>query len=291
MIKNRTIAPWALVFVTIGVLLFHACRKADSNMTNNENESVVLITADELGRIHNCFLTHFKNEFVTNPTLSTIEEGLDYITSFYTDFANTLELGDEEKDALIESLIDYKRFLSTNQFYNELYINNIKNDNDSTGMYFSAARQANNLGILDDFEYNKLEFIGQIVKDNYNGLLSNEELKVLIKKIDEERIHHYTNTNSGQVLAYTIAVAFASIEWWEENPDAFGDNGSSKALPAWAAADIVGAAYSSIVSGVGSYTTTGSVNWGAVGIAAAGGAIAGSTGIIGKASKWLTTLL
>jgi len=65
---------------------------------------------------------------------------------------------------------------------------------------------------------------------------------------------------------------------------------NTKALPAWAAADVVGAGYSAVVAGIGSYSTTGEVNWGEVRIAAVGGAVAGSTGIIGKAGKWLSGL-
>ena len=199
-------------------------------------------------------------------------------------------MNDKEKNMLVESLNDYKRFVHSQQFYYELYRMDMKTMCDSC--YSSVVYQARSIGMIDDFEYNKLEQIGQIVKDNCDGIVSNDELKRCIMAIDDEAKEYYgsTNSNDGQTLAITLSIAFASIEWWEENPDAFGDINNSKVLPAWVGADIAGAAYGAIVSGVGSYVTTGSVNWGGVGISAAAGAISGSTGIIGKAGKWLTNL-
>jgi hypothetical protein len=124
-------------------------------------------------------------------------------------------------------------------------------------------------------------------------LISDYELKKIILQIKNEWIAkgYSIDSDNGHALAITLAILLASIEWWEENPDAFGDNQkNTKASPAWAAADVVGAGYSAVVAEIGSYSTTGEVNWGEVRIAAVGGAVAGSTGIIRKAGKWLSGL-
>ncbi|MFW5673835.1 MAG: hypothetical protein ACOCG3_04520 [Rikenellaceae bacterium MAG02] len=243
---------------------------------------------EKYGKMHNDFLSHFKNEFVINPDITKLSEGIDYITQFYINYAMELEIGTDEKNTLIKSLEDYKRFLYTPEFYNELFVSE-----DSSGLYFESIKQAHNLRIIDDFEFNRMNLIGQKAKDNHDGLISYEELKNIILQIKNEWIAqgYSIESDKGHALAITLAISLASIEWWEENPDAYDDNQkNTKALPAWAGADIVGAGYGAAVSAISSYTTTGEVNWEAVGIGAVSGAVSGSTGIIGKAGKWLSNL-
>ena len=78
-------------------------------------------------------------------------EGIDYITQFYINFAMGLDLSADEKNTLIKSLEDYKRFLYTPDLYNELFVSE-----ESKGLYFESITQAHNLGIIDDFEFNKM---------------------------------------------------------------------------------------------------------------------------------------
>lgn len=93
------------------------------------------------------------------------------------------------------------------------------------------------------------------------------------------------------MVASILAISIASIEWWEENPDAFADNTkSTKALPVWAAADVVGGVLGAGMSAAAQYGVNGDVNWEIVGYSALGGAVAGSTGIVGKAAKWISGL-
>ena len=236
------------IIVILATIILVSCKKTETTLSNYEKGYPKTANVSIQGQLHNSFLTHFKNEFEINPSIKSVEQGIDYICQFYAD---------------------------------------------STGMYFKATKHAHTIGIIDDFEYKKLDYIGQIVKENYHGIISNEDLKEIIISINNDMKEYYgsKNSNNGQALAYTISISLYSIEWWEENPDAFGDDNSLKVLPAWVGADIAGAAYGAIVAGTGSYITTGFVNWGAVGISAGAGAISGSTGIIGKAGKWLTSLL
>ena len=71
---------------------------------------------------------------------------------------------------LIKSLKGYKRFLYTPEFYNELLISE-----DSSGLYCESTKQAHNLRIIDNFEFNRKNLIGQKAKDNHDGLISYEE--------------------------------------------------------------------------------------------------------------------
>ncbi|MBK6935371.1 MAG: glycine zipper family protein [Bacteroidales bacterium] len=276
-----------LGIAVIAIIAITSCQKPDE-VINSNLKKMSFESFEKYGKMHNDFLSHFKNEFVINPDITKLSEGIDYITQFYINYAMELEIGTDEKNTLIKSLEDYKRFLYTPEFYNELFVSE-----DSSGLYFESIKQAHNLRIIDDFEFNRMNLIGQKAKDNHDGLISYEELKNIILQIKNEWIAqgYSIESDKGHALAITLAISLASIEWWEENPDAYDDNQkNTKALPAWAGADIVGAGYGAAVSAISSYTTTGEVNWEAVGIGAVSGAVSGSTGIIGKAGKWLSNL-
>jgi len=276
-----------LGIAVIAIIAITSCQKPDE-VINSNLKKMSFESFEKYGKMHNDFLSHFKNEFVINPDITKLSEGIDYITQFYINYAMELEIGTDEKNTLIKSLEDYKRFLYTPEFYNELFVSE-----DSSGLYFESIKQAHNLRIIDDFEFNRMNLIGQKAKDNHDGLISYEELKNIILQIKNEWIAqgYSIESDKGNALAITLAISLASIEWWEENPDAYGDNQkNTKALPVWVGADIAGAAVGATQSAIISYTTTGEVNWESVGLSAVGGAIVGSTGIIGKAGKWISNL-
>jgi len=95
-------------------------------------------------------------------------------------------------------------------------------------------------------------------------------------------------------MAMTLAISISSLNWWKENGDtlsgSLGKIKSAMLLPAWVGADIAGAAIGAITSGISQYTVNGDVNWSVVGLSALGGAVAGSTGIVGKVGEWLSGL-
>lgn len=276
-----------LGIAVIVIIAITSCQKTDE-VINSNLKKMNFESYEKYGKIHNDFLSYFKNEFVINPDITKLSEGIDYITQFYINYAMRLDLSADEKDNLIKSLEDYKRFLYTPDLYNELFVSE-----DSKGLYFETITQAYKLGIIDDFEFNSMNLIGQKAKDNHDGLISYEELKNIILQIKNEWIAkgYSIDSDKGHALAITLAISLASIEWWEENPDAFSDNQkNTKALPVWAATDIVGAAVGATMSAITSYATTGEVNWSAVGINAVSGAVMGSTGAIAKGGQWLSSL-
>lgn len=101
---------------------------------------------------------------------------------------------------------------------------------------------------------------------------------------------YLADDGSGYVSGYAIAISIASMEWWEENPDAamMDLKGTSVLVPAWAVADVVGAIWGATSGAIGSYLMNGEVKWGAVGFGALSGAVAGSTGVVGKVAKWIS---
>jgi len=208
-----------LSIAVIVIIAITSCQKTDE-VINSNLKKMSFESYEKYGKIHNDFLSYFKNEFVINPDITKLSEGIDYITQFYINFAMGLDLSADEKNTLIKSLEDYKRFLYTPDLYNELFVSE-----ESKGLYFESITQAHNLRIIDDFEFNRMNLIGQKAKDNHDGLISYEELKNIILQIKNEWIAqgYSIESDKGNALAITLAISLASIEWWEENPDAYGE--------------------------------------------------------------------
>jgi hypothetical protein len=137
--------------------------------------------------------------------------------------------------------------------------------------------------------------LGEKVKLSYEGVISDFELKSFTLQLKDEwlAMGYTVDSENGRIMAYTLAISLASLEWWEENPDGLKSSRSLKsalALPAWAAADIGGAIVSGAIAASGQYTLTGEVNWEVVGWSALGGGVSTSTGAAGKVGKWISSM-
>jgi len=70
-----------------------------------------------------------------------------------------------------------------------------------------------------------------------------------------------TSLHQGDISAYTLNIADSSVSYW------YRYNGNKvQLLPAWLAADAVGALTGGIAAGLDSYLNTGKVNWKSVGV-------------------------
>jgi hypothetical protein len=270
------------VFIITLITLITSCKKID------EISNPIKISKnpyEKIGKLHNDFLTNVKNNFVPNMTITNLEDGFSFITDFHVSYVLGSSLNSEEKAGYVKSLNEYKRFVNTHEFYNEFFTSESK---DSQGRYYDYLKEAYTIGIIDNFEFEQLNMIGQKLVENYYGEISNTEFEQLLIKINNKWIakNYSTDSETGQILAMSLSLSFSSIEWWKENPDAFGD----AKLPPVVGADIAGAVVGGVVAGVNSYILNGEVNWGAVGLGAGAGAITGSTGVVGKVGKWISSL-
>lgn len=279
-------------------------------------------TYDNYGRIHNQALDNFIRVF-KEVNVENFDQAVEHINSIHANFYSTLSLSNDEKTKLISSSTKFKFFVAENGFFNYLYsdsnsflelssgakqsiasLNNQYGINSESPSLKQVVDLAFSRGLMDAYEKNKLTEINQLVYQNKTGEITIDELIQKINSIATEfdaKNYDFKGKN-GHALALTLSLSTHSLSWWKTNSDVFisseniGRKGgpnveydNSTLLAPWVAADVVGAVYGGTVGAIGSYATTGSVNWGAAGISAVGGAIAGSTGIIGKAGKWLSS--
>ena len=220
--KKNTISLTALL-IAFAALITSCAKVGETNTEIFQNPYAYI------GELHNDFLTNVKNNFQPDLEITELEDGINFITDFNISYVSTLNISPEEKAMYVNSLNEHKRFVNTTAFYNEFFAPGTRS---SEGEYFVYLNEAFSLELIDEFEYEQLDLIGQTLIGNYNGDISDYELEQILLEINNKWIAQgYTiDSQEGEVLAVTLAISSSSIKWWKENPNAF--ELKTRALPA-----------------------------------------------------------
>lgn len=276
-----------IVIVLFGITTLSSCEKdtAHSKITNMQVSDFA-----KIGEIHNAFLTNTINNFYVLDEVVDEKEKIEFIKEFNKDFVSSLDLPSEDKHLLIWGLEEHKDLVVTPNLIRKSFgQDDNKSEKAGDENIFSLIEALYNSNQIGHHSYNMLLKLSNDVKANHEQLLSDKQLKLNIQSLVSEfdSFGYDSNSREGEMVGSILAISMASIEWWDEYSDPFGNAEESKVLPAWAAADIIGAAWGGATGAISSYIGTGEVNWTAVGVGAVSGAVAGSTGAVGKIAKWL----
>ncbi len=258
------------------------------NVGNDENETKQTMKVSDYakaGQIHNSFLNNIKNNFSVDRRIRSRATSIDFVNEFNKKFVETLDISTKDKEI-------FKRELDRTKSY----INSVE----LTERAFRKSPESNKIklvGLIDDlkrdgvFSQNSYDLVNKLIvnlKSNYENKLSNKDFKKVINNIilDFDNSNYSVDSKEGELVATILSISISSVEWWEQNPDAFNDKEgiSTYGLPVWAGADIAGAIYGGVTGATSSKFAGGSVSWKAIGVSA----VAGSTGVVGK---WISKLL
>jgi len=268
------------------LMIFISCSK------NSNQEEVKLKVSDfeKMGKIHNDFLTNVKDNFTIIKNIKNEQDKINAINQFNKNFVSSLGISPYEKNLFLTEFDRNKNLVKQSYLTSAIfgYNTSTRSDNNEQNI-FEIINNLHQQGVIGNQSFQLLNSLVNDLKNNYEGNLSDIELKINIENLITEFDNIGFSENSEGVMVGTVlGISIASIEWWEDNPDAFG---SETRLAPWIAADIAGAAWGAATGAIGSYAGTGEVNWTAVGVGAASGAIAGSTGAIGRIAGWLSRIL
>lgn len=253
---------------------------------------------DNLGLIHNNALNHIYLNFKV-PENFTYEQGIDHIKNFNQSFLSSSisETDNTTSDPqfISNSFNEFKYFVNQNDFANTLLSTNGKY---SLSNSINILR-SNNLVSTNNFII--LENLNTIISNNIKGLSTSLQLEQDLISIYNSAVGS-KDENGGLLIKQIVAIGLRSCQWWRNNPDAFNINdvkeGSgpfsnmdeSTFVAQVVAMDIAGALVSSGAVALNNYINSGHVNWHAVGTGAVIGAVTGSTGLVGKVGKWISSL-
>lgn len=277
----------------IAVFFIISCSKNEK--LGNEAVHLKVSNFNKIGEIHNSFLTNVKDNFKTINSITNNREKIGAIYEFNKKFVSSLNISNTEKNILVANLEKNKSFVKEDILIAKSFGNSFsKKTYENEENLFEKIDNLKKDEIINDNSYQILNSLSNDLKANYNGILSDSHLKTNVQLlINEFNSIGYSKDSEGEMVGVVLAISIASIEWWEQNPDALGtlaskNSTSNKALIVpWLAADLVGGAVSSVVAIGGQAAINGEINWGTVGWSALGGAVSGSTGAVGKIAKWL----
>lgn len=283
--SNIKLLSGAAMLLLAMLLIPLAC----DNVTNVEEDTSNKLSFEEVKLAHRAAMEQAKNNFIPNEDLTSLDAKIDYVSSFTQSSINKMDLSDYKIKSLNSAIEEYKNMV-------------VKFE------YTSLSRQK--IVSTDPVE------IQQIVIDDLesSGLFSSSEIN-LVRRISRsfelaeegdipptsigDSISVYTTFYKGlkptsdeskYTVGVVLAIAEESYDWWSRNPDAIiSTDGKSKAilLPTIVAQDVAGAIVGAGIA-AGYQLTKDDFDWGAVGWAAAGGAVVASTGVVGRIAKWFT---
>lgn len=269
------------------------------------------------GEVHNALLRHMETNF-SEPQVTSItkDEAVDYVLAIQLEGIAQLPISENEKAILSDGLESYKRFYVTSELMNTVQPSQSRasfDDDDEEDLTTEDVRtliqEAYDTNSIDSFEYQSFMKLIDYVLANADGSLSNSEFELKVNDLISQWEVKYADvdfsqlefpsTNDDTALVDSSAVEFkdapkgalggvvlniskSSLDYWEEELAP-----QSRAIPVFVGADIAGAVIGACSSGMGSYVTTGGVNWKSVAWGTASGAVTGSTGIVAKVGKWI----
>lgn len=279
--KNNFLIIMAILFILIASF---SCSKDNSS---NELDKITVNDFSKIGEIHNSFLTNIHEKFNCPDYITDKNEKVNFINNFNQEYISSIDFSETLKQKLYESFEQNKLLVLTDHLVSISFYSKNKSSSsfDEDSNVFELLTYIKNAGVISANAYDILNRLSTYTKSNYENEMSDEQLKISVQNlINEFDDYGYISTaDEGEFVGTVLAISMASIEWWEENPDALGD---LKVAP-WVGADIIGGIWGGATGAAGSYAGTGSVNWTSVGVGAISGAIAGSTGAVGKIAKWL----
>ena len=269
------------------------------------------------GESHNMLLSHVETYF-TEPAHepANIDEALAYVASVQKGGIDNLPFSDYDKDLIYQNIVNNKQYYITDNVLKTVVVDTatVVENGAETVRLDSLVGQALSIDIIDDFEYELLSELVSLIKLNAKGEISSKELEKEVNDLISEWDTEYAATNfagldltvgSGiQVLPYPkdiymkdvpkgavsgliLNISKNSLEYWNTPGNI---PVQSRAIPVFVAADISGALFGAVLSGVSTHLLSGEINWRAVGLGALGGAVTSSTGITGRLTKFISKL-
>lgn len=278
-------------FFLFCIIILLGCRSSCEDALNfpeKNNLKSIDKSGLSIGEIHNELLTYTLENYSYPTNFNNIDEALTNLANFQGGYMNSFIDPPFDRNHAVISLGDMKNYYiasnSKDAFLNGVIINN-KNYQltELNDIFYNA-------GKISEIDKNIVNSIISSLHKNLDGTLSNKALydELLVHKSNWEKSQKNSQNVGGEYSYMILDIGIHSLEWWEQNSDT---TINQKKLAPWIASDIVGAIAGAGLSVGLQYflTPTGQINWKIVAGSAIAGAITGSTGIIGKAGKWLST--
>ncbi len=264
-----------------------------------------------MGSFHNQILLDVHNNInfgIINDYVEAVNLLRDYTKNQYNlNEQNYLgnNIDASEKNQMFE---DYKYFVNYSDFHQKLL---------ATSGSSSIDVSLSNLNTIPVDLTNKqlIQNISNLIKANLNGSIIHSNYEYELRGYADQwlQINSVNESSLGaQISGIILSIGLKSYQWWSENSvilydeeisfinhfETIGKNAGpninsnlkNHLLPVPVGMDIAGAFIGSIGSAVAQYSVKGAINMDMVYAGALSGAVLGSTGIVGRVGRWLSSI-
>lgn len=256
------------------------------------------------GKFHNDHLSNFYKRFTVPTYTVTYESAINLIKDFNKDFYLRYEMnyfGQIQPPDITNSHFEQSKY-----FANKVdFKNKLLSATDPMSLAINL-KSAFSSKYLDQNNKVLLQNITEKIRQNLEGSLTNIDFEYSLVALSNEwlTINDGIKGYEGAYLTgYILSIGLKSCEWWRQNPSAFPDDQKQSSKGPYeldkidyyyvapiVAMDAAGAILGGVIDAGRQYINNGSVNWNHVGGSAVIGAVTGSTGLVGRAGRWLASL-
>lgn len=209
MLKLKSKLILAAMLVTGVSTLILSCNKEETNVTRVKLQ---VFDFSKVGKILNAFLTNVKNNFDAVNGVNNVDEKIEIINEFNKKFASELDLPAKEKQLIIQGLEEHKSLLLTKHLTAISFRqNDLKSGNNDEEDIFALIETLATDNHINDNSLSILTRLCLDLKANYEGLLSDAQLKIntqdLITEFDN--IGYQPDSGQGEMVATILAISIA----------------------------------------------------------------------------------
>lgn len=230
------------------------------------------ITPDNVGAIHNNTLAAIQSQFAAGGVdPSSLEEADHYAAGYELQYFNANEI--DVSESIVAASYPWRNGIFPISYQKSTICTNF----DITAIADQLVLQPNTSVLINDAERTIIHDLFVSLEQYKNEEIGYPAMKDRVANLKEVWNQQGFNTalHEGDVSAYTLNVADASLTYWHEY-EGSDPSGRVAALPGILVADAAGALGGAIGAGLDSWWNTGKVNWKSVGSWALGGAIGAS---------------
>lgn len=271
-----------LAFITISILAIGCTNQ----QTDTEPTTPTLRSIEDyawIGKLHNDFLDGVAKKNTNENTRSEADTvDWELVHQEHLRQVQALELADNYKATLTTSLNESRPYYHTDNLYADIFPNN------SMYEYYAQLQMLLTRHVIDITELEMLKELGMSTKQNMDGEISNAEFTEVVMNLCNKWNIKYGHSmiRDGEYSAHILAIAKSSMEWWSD-----ADIPETRSAGFVISADIAGALISAGTSAFAQYSANQRIDGKVVAYSAVGGAIVGSTGIVGKVAKFISKFI
>ena len=169
------------IYLLFCIVLLSSCENENIEIKKQSNEKTLNVNDFEyLGETHNSFLSNVYYNLEVNEKLENTSSKIEHINVFNIEYVDKTNLSFNEKNELKKSLVENKFLTKESYLVEKIKTSRTSEENLNIE---ESINLLHNSKLISNEAYDILIDFSAKLQDNYEGKLSNEDLKFSIKEL------------------------------------------------------------------------------------------------------------